>query len=158
MGIFVRVAQRFAALCLLLGASAGYAADFEILHHERLGRLSVGASPTAKAGSVQSLKPVDETLLSFTAFGREFRARLERNERLLRSLPPEARSSVRGVDVFRGELVDAPNSWVRLTRAGSEITGVIFDGAELFAIDSPLRVAPYLRLAEPAVYTGPIIY
>jgi uncharacterized repeat protein (TIGR01451 family) len=155
---FVRLAKRLVpTIGVLLCANASYAGDFAILHHERLGPIGV-APASSKASSLQSLKPVDETLLSFTAFGREFRARLERNDRLLRGLPLDARSSLRGVDVFRGELVDVPGSWVRLTRAGTEITGVVFDGAELFAIDSPRRLAPYLRRAEPEGYTGPIIY
>jgi hypothetical protein len=157
--IFERLAKLFVPIIgALLYAHAGHAADFEILHHERLGQLRVGPSTTSKAHSGQSLKPVDETVLSFTAFGREFRARLESNERLLRGLPPEARSSLHGVDVLRGALVDVESSWVRLTRAGNEITGVIFDGADLYAIDSAPHLAPHLRLPEPAVYTGPIIY
>ena len=77
---------------------------------------------------------------------------------LLRRLPAQVVSSLRGVEVFRGELVDVPGSWARVTRYGAEITGVIFDGAELFAIDSPIQLAPYLRSREPGSSPGPIIY
>lgn len=146
------------AAVALLHVAAAYADDFTILYHERPGAWSVGPDTTPKSSAVQSLKPSDDSTLSFTAFGRQFRARLEPNDLLLRGLSFEARSSVSGIEVFAGELVDAPGSWVRLTRSGRDITGVIFDGAELFAIDSAARLAPHLKSPEPSPYTGPIVY
>ena len=58
-----------------------------------------------KSSAVQSLKPADGSAFSFKAFNRQFRARLERDDLLLRGLSSEARSSLAGIDVFRGELV-----------------------------------------------------
>jgi hypothetical protein len=142
---------------VLLCANASHAAEFEILHLERLSQLSVGPA-TSKASSVRSLKPADDSLLSFTAFGRVFKVRLARNGALLRRLPPNALLSVRDVTVLEGELVDVPGSWARITRHGAEITGVIWDGVELFAIDSPLRLAPFLKGREPPPPAGPVIY
>ena len=155
----LRIAKRDAlAVVALLHAAAAHADDFSILYHERPSAWRVGPGTTSKSSAVESSKPADDSILSFTAFGRQFRARLESNDLLLRGLSQEARSSLSGIDIFGGELVDLPNSWVRLTRSGPDITGVVFDGAELFAIDSAARLAPHLKVPEPSPYTGPIVY
>src|SRR5688572_21507837 len=146
------------AIAALLHATAGYADDFSILYHERPGAWIVPSDETSKSSAVQSAKPADDSVLSFTAFGRQFRARLERNDLLLRGLSPAARSSLSGIEVFRGDLVDVQNSWVRFTRAGNDICGAIFDGVELFAIASAVRLRSHLKLSEPLPYTGPIVY
>jgi hypothetical protein len=158
-GSFLRSAKRCVlAIAALLHATAAYADDFSILYHERPGAWIVPPDETSKSSTVQSAKPADDSVLSFTAFGRVFRARLERNDLLLRGLSSDARSSLSGIEVFRGDLVDVQSSWVRFTRARNEISGAIFDGVELFAIDSAIRLRPHLKLAEPLPYTGPIVY
>jgi uncharacterized repeat protein (TIGR01451 family) len=157
-GRWPRIVKRCALAVVALHAPAGYADEFSILYHERPREWSVAPDTTSKSSAVQSLKPADDSVLSFTAFGREFRARLERNDLLLRGLSPERRASLRGIDVFRGELVGLPNSWVRVTRTGSDISGAFFDGVDLFAFDSAVRLAPHLKLPEPVPYTGPIVY
>ena len=145
------IVKHGAAAAALLFAAAANAQDFSILYHERLGQWRENGPDTTKSSALRSENAADDSLLSFTAFGRPFNVRLERNDVLLRRLPAQVVSSLRGVEVFRGELVDVPGSWARVTRYGAEITGVIFDGAELFAIDSPIQLAPYLRSREPAI-------
>lgn len=154
----VCIAKHGAILAALLIAAAGHTQDFSILYHERLGPWRLDAATGAKSSALQSQKPTGHSLLTFTAFGREFRVRLERNELLLRRLPSEAASALRGIDVLSGELVDLPGSWARLTRHGGELTGVIWDGAELFAIDSPAQLAPYLQSSGSGASSGPVIY
>jgi uncharacterized repeat protein (TIGR01451 family) len=154
-----RVAKRCAlAAVALFHVTAGYAEDFSILYHERLASWSEGPDAADKSSALQAAKPADDSILSFTAFDRPFRVRLERNDLLLRRLPPDALRALRGVDVYRGDLVDIPGSWVRLTRHEGQLTGVIFDGAELFAIDAPARVARYLKSTLPAAGSAPIIF
>src|SRR6185436_12883313 len=113
---------------------------------------------TPKSDTERTLKASEDSILEFRAFGRQFRARLERNDLLLRRLSAEARSRLRGTAAFRGELIDVPGSWVRLTRHGAEITGAIWDGVEMYAIDPAARLRPLLKSFEPSVSTAPIIY
>lgn len=153
------VVLRMAVVCgALLFSAAARANDFAILYHERLVEWRLAARDDAKPEAVRSRNGADGPLLSFVAFGREFHARLEPNERLLRGLLRAGRPSLPGVELWRGELVDVPGSWVRVMRAGRELSGVVFDGADLFAIDSPVRLRSRLRSPESPVYTGPIIY
>ena len=129
------------ALVVLLGSSASAgAADFRILHAESIDvaadRLVNPSAPLAKPA----------TELSFQAYGRQFDLELEPNERLLKKLPAAERAALARFPLYRGRLAGVADSWVRLTRIGRDVHGMIWDGAELYIIE-PRHIAQRFMIA-----------
>lgn len=56
------------------------------------------------------------------------------NSELIQGLNQQFAKSIRG-QFFRGQLVDYPESWVRLSLVGHELSGVVFDGTELWLVE-----------------------
>jgi Metallo-peptidase family M12B Reprolysin-like/Domain of unknown function DUF11 len=130
--------------------------DFAILYHERargLDFLESRLRPQAPGG-MQSAPPT----LSFVAFQRRFEIDLRPNPRLTAMLDARTRAKVGPVDIYEGELRNAPGSWARLTRYRSQWSGVVFDGVELYAIEPYAGAAPYLVLPDEASNDAPVIY
>ncbi len=75
--------------------------------------------------------------LEFTAFGRGFRLQLSINERLARHA---AGSSVQ---LYKGTLEGVPGSWVRISIHDSLPRGMIWDGRELFIVDTAPEAVNY---------------
>lgn len=124
--------------CWYANAQAG---DLRIHYAERLAvRATEPASKPAAAGGQR---------LVFRAFGRQFDAQLEANERVLRKLSAAQLAAIGEHAAYRGQLAGQRDSWVRLTRLGSELHGAIWDGVELFSI-APARS---VRDALPAAST-----
>jgi hypothetical protein len=75
-----------------------------------------------------------ETLsqLSFQAFGRDFVVALQDNDRIKGELSPTVQAGLAGIRLYRGEVLGYLGSWVRLTAHDDVISGVIFDGVELY--------------------------
>jgi hypothetical protein len=132
---------------------AAYAQDFTILHHERL---TLTSSDTgAGAGNA---KPEDRgARLHFVAFGRRFDVELVPNDALFSGLPAEEIAALADLELYRGELAGVPGSWVRLSRYRDALSGMIWDGVELYGIDDYREVAPLLTAADAGA-AGPIIY
>jgi hypothetical protein len=84
---------------------------------------------------------------AFTAFGRRFDLALESNERLIANLDATQRAALKDVELFRGTVAGVDGSWVRLTRTGGRVTGLLWDGAELYGIDAQRDLAPFLATA-----------
>lgn len=120
------------------------AQQFSILYHETL------ANPafTSSAGS-SSVKP-QPIRLSFQAFGRQFDVALERNQGLL-----VGRTDAVEIELYRGEISGLPDSWARISRHGDDVSGIIFDGAELYVLE-PFRSVAKL-LATPSAGDGATI-
>ncbi len=135
------------ALVVLLasGASAG-AADFRILHAESI---DVAADQLVNPFAPRA-KPATE--LSFQAYGRQFDLELEPNERLLKNLPSAEKAALSRYPLYRGRLAGVADSWVRLTRIGGDVHGMIWDGAELYIIE-PRQIAQRFMIA-PAQLGG----
>src|SRR5690606_18538709 len=81
---------------------------------------------------------------SFVAYGRQFDVELEPNGRLLNGLDPERRAKLSEVELYAGRLTGLQGSWVRLARHDGVVSGVIWDGATLYAVETESRVARYL--------------
>jgi hypothetical protein len=97
--------------------------------------------------------------MSFTAFGMPFAMTLTRNEELTRNLPPDALARIAATRFYTGILDGNAASWVRISRASDgALSGALWDGAELYAIESFERVAtnvvagPALGPAETVIY------
>ncbi len=80
--------------------------------------------------------------LRFDAFGRRFEVTLEVNARLNRL------RSGRGYDAFRGEVSGSDSSWVRVTRDGEELTGIIFDAGEVYVVEPRATISRSLVQTE----------
>ncbi len=124
--------------------------DWMVRHHEPLSAIQV--LPAAEANESSGDAP--RMRLVFDAFQHRFELDVETNERLIAALPAEVLASM-GPDfqIFRGTVVGAQGSWVRLTRQGDHWSGMIWDGAELFIIDPVQNMAN--SLAEPPAADAP---
>ena len=85
-------------------------------------------SQTVDQDSVES----NDTLLSFHAFGKQFDLMLhEQNE-----LNSRLSSTRRDIRLYTGTLQGKEDSWVRMTLVANQYSGAIFDGKELFILDT----------------------
>ncbi len=105
-----------------------------------LGSPVQGQQALLKAFELTELASVDDRALknlTLSAYGREFSLELEANDALLSSLSSEHRAKIHRADRFmKGRLAGVPGSWVRLNRISGRLSGGIFDGSELFLVDS----------------------
>ena len=96
--------------------------------------------------------------MSFQALGRDFEIRLRDNRRLIDRLSDELREKILSqMEILSGELEGVPGSWVRLTRQGQQWRGLIWDGYEMFIVESGEMVA---KASETPLQTtgGTVIY
>lgn len=108
------------------------------------------AQPTAASG-VQKSGP---GALRVQAFGRTFELELDDNSRLLRAASAQAREALGAIQLLKGTVKGAADSWVRLTLIEGRYSGAFWDGSELYAIDSRERLEPQLLVPLPAAATG----
>ncbi len=120
------------ALCAALSlaavvwpASSGAAGGRVTQHTEdlrpRLTRASTGGS----------------AILELTAFGRNFRLQLSSNERLARLATGSS------VQLYKGALEGAPDSWARISVHDGLPRGMIWDGRDLFIVDAAAEAVNY---------------
>jgi hypothetical protein len=126
------------ALALLVGVAGARAADLRIRHAESIDL------PADRLMTSDRATPA--TQMSFEAYGRRFDLALEPNERLLRRLSAAERSALARYPIYRGRLQGVSDSWVRLTRIGRDVHGLIWDGAQLYFIE-PARSAERSMIA-----------
>lgn len=119
-----------------------------------------------RIGSVESIAPTEisnpraaagagipgRRELRFDAFGRRFALQLEATP----GFAGAARQA--GADVLQGVVPGLSGSWVRLTRVGGGWSGVVFDGAEYFAIETAARAAPFNDQARRMPGATPVIF
>lgn len=97
-------------------------------------------------------------MLSFDALGRHFALQLESNDQLIANLPKAQKRRLTAVQLYRGSVVGAPNSWVRLTQYGERLSGMIWDGVEMYVIDSSDEIAEALTTPPHSDTPYPLIY
>jgi hypothetical protein len=115
---------------LLLVATAGAQDDITISYQEPLEQLRLAyASSFAEqeigAGTARSLR--------FDAFGKHFDINLEVNRTLLDAKQRDLLDA--RYEIYRGDITAMPNSWARLVIADNVPRGMLWDGAELWAIE-----------------------
>lgn len=91
---------------------------------------------------------VAENELSFEALGKRFDLDLEPNDRVMDALP--ATAAFERVAVYRGRLVNNPDSWVRIVMFDGMPRGLVWDGESMFAIEAPGDSA--VDITEPVMY------
>lgn len=144
-----------ALLALALDTPAR-AQAIRIMYFERLGDLHI-PEPVAPGSQSQKPQPAG-TSLAFQAFGRQFDLVLERNDRLTRKLSAETKRRIADVALYRGQVVGLPGSWVRLTRRGRRLSGAVWDGTDLYAIEQYDRVASLLASPDVSAAGTTIVY
>ncbi|HEX2140398.1 MAG TPA: M12 family metallo-peptidase [Woeseiaceae bacterium] len=129
------------------------AAAVTVSHFETLERLDI-AGPE-RAAAQQKTNADTSARVSFDAFGRTFDLRLEPNHRLLSDA---ARGSLPGaLAAYRGGIDGNDGSWSRIVIADGLPRGLIWDGAEMYAVEvreeGAAPAAIIYRLAD--VYVPP---
>jgi len=133
------------AFCLPAGALAN---DVRIGYSEPLEALSY-ARPS---GEFQKLGNAGTQKLGFNAFSRHFDIALTPNHTLLDAVEREALGSA--LEIYRGSLAGSPDSWARIVIADGLPRGLVFDGAEMYAIEAEDGEARIYRLADIHVEPG----
>jgi len=117
-------------------------ADYSIGYHETIDNLFLAEKRSSAAGS-------GTTTLSVYAFEQQLVMELESNPELTSSMKSgrdgagtSAYARSNRFEALLGKLQGVDDSWVRLTRSGNSITGVIWNGERLLAIE------PYSRVRE----------
>lgn len=116
-----------AGFCFLFAAAA-VAQDVRISHFDTLEdlRFEIQRNEAFGAGETPSTQ-----VLRFTALGRALEIELQPNARF------DGKYSDTSIQVLRGSVVGAPDSWARLVVANGLPRGLVWDGTDLIAIEAP---------------------
>ena len=126
------------ALVLLVSSVSARAADLRILHAESIDL------PAARLTASDAPRATPAQAMSFQAYGRQFDLELQPNERLLSKLSAAEKATLQRYPIYRGRLQGAPDSWVRLTRVGRDVHGMIWDGSQLYFIEPAPAVERFM--------------
>jgi Metallo-peptidase family M12/Domain of unknown function DUF11 len=134
--------------------------DFRIIHHEALSAFRFTA-PQVIAGSAD--KPaLAVTKLTLQAFGKKFALELQSNNQIFDNLPlAQQRNIKHSMQLYKGKITGMVGSWVRLNRSGANLAGVLWDGKELYVIDSSDQVGKAIAAGVTARASSkayPLIY
>lgn len=130
----VRASYALFLVCGILMNAAGAQDRARIFYHEPIEEI-------AHEGGV-GVAPDFQELLIFQAFGRRFELRLRANEGLLRF------GHKNRAEILRGDVSGDVKSWVRLTRNGRELSGLIREAGDVYVIEPRRRVKT--ALLDPA--------
>jgi hypothetical protein len=92
--------------------------------------------------------------MKFDAYGRRFDLTLQPNEKF--SSVREAGTST--VNLYRGELANIPGSWARIATRGSDVHGLIWDGADLYVIEPSDAIRDSLVAPLDAANTRTVLF
>ncbi|HET7132657.1 MAG TPA: hypothetical protein VFJ95_10440, partial [Gammaproteobacteria bacterium] len=134
-----------------------------ILHYEPVSGLQMRSSAEMRTRAQPALRVTAKSAaqrpdLTFSAFGRNFGLVLERNDALLQRLSVGQQGAADAVELYKGKLIDIEGSWARISREGTDISGLIFDGVDYYAVDEFDRVADELSTPQDNNLGGTVIY
>ena len=124
---------------------------FKILHHQPF---SFNAPQIAGDALSRSANQESEgtTNLVFEAFGISFDLILQSNQQLISNLPLKQQQELnQSIKLYRGKLRGNDDSWARLTVHGNLVSGMIWDGKEMYVIDNPAEIAGALGSGSAAL-------
>ena len=110
---------------------ASAANKITVSHYEPLQRMSLQST----SGASEKLRSSGPVNLSFDALGRTFDLQLEPNDQLFSASVRRALPA--GIEIYRGQLAGAPDSWTRIVVVNGMPRGLVWDGKQLFAIEAP---------------------
>jgi hypothetical protein len=120
--------RKVAAIGFAAIASSALAAEpgeSQILYFEPL---RLNASPATQQKSTQARE------LQFDAYGRRFVVSLQTNEKLSPLL--QSKGSVAPIQLYKGQINGIAGSWARIAMANGQPRGMLWDGSEVYVIDS----------------------
>ena len=135
-----------ASVVLLVPAMS--AADVVVSHFEPLQSTKISAADKTALVQGPQFKASASTSIQFDALGRTFDLLLETNDRVTSGLSADSVGS--GIGVYRGKLADNPDSWARIVVFDGMPSGIIWDGAEMFAVEAPGDSV--LAIDSPIIY------
>lgn len=116
-----------------------------ILSYEPFSLTAEPARPGARKANAGTVRK-----LHLNAYGRRFALVLEKNTRL--AAAPRTGDAGPALMLYQGVLENVAGSWVRLSAKGQVVRGMIWDGIELYVIETAASVrdsmVPPLRVAE----------
>ena len=133
-------------LCAAAGiapAAAAAANALSIKASQPLGNVTLRSrAPAAVSPDEAARSSSEQATLIFQAYGRTFNLDLERNDRLTDSLDASTKARVGAqIKAYRGRLMGNSASWVRINQIGDKLSGMIWDGKEIFVIDPSEDIA-----------------
>lgn len=128
-------------LSLVLSVMPTYGSAPTLSYHEEL-NLTGLTSTLAKNGRSGSI-------IEFDGFGKRFALSLYDNAVFAKHLTLPS-----NIRLLKGALANHPNSWTRLTLVDETLKGLIFDGAEMFAVDIKDGTQILYRLQDVVVPPG----
>ena len=135
VGELLRTVAAFSFVAFAGSAFAAEPNDSQILYFEQL-RLS-STSPATQQKSTSSRE------LQFDAYGRRFVVSLQTNEKLSPLL--QSKSGVTTpVQLFKGQVNGIAGSWARIAIDEGQLRGMLWDGAELYVIESVSKLSESL--------------
>ncbi len=143
----------------------GFAADADAANNLSIKRSQALSGLAIKSKSPATVSPDDlgarrseQATLAFRAYGRSFNIELERNERLTDDLDLTTKAQLeQRVKLYRGRLAGSSDSWARINQIGDKLSGMIWDGKEIFVIDAAEDIATAANL-RPSQRRQPLIY
>ena len=134
-----------AVLCISSTLLAAESNRVIVSHYESLERLEMRGDSIGMSDGLRGAGPVT---LSFDAMGKSFVLDLEPNAHLLAGLTGSSLAD--GIEVYRGSLAGNPDSWARIVVFNGMPRGLVWDGNEMYSIESPDDSA--LQISAPAIY------
>jgi len=127
------------AVLLLFSTTHSYAASESV--HSRHFRTAETVETPADDQRLEAVsKGNGSARWVFNALGKNFDVDLTSNARLVSKMNAQARSKLLAKHrLFRGKLRGNSSSWVRLTQSGAAVSGMIWDGSELFVVEDAVR-------------------
>ena len=141
LGMFVSAGAAHAG-AVHAGATAA-APSLQILSYEAFRPLPAAQPPGSAKQKSNSLRT-----LKFDAHGRHFTLLLDINSRL--TPPPPAEGPT--LTLYQGTIDNVPDSWVRLSAKAQEIRGAVWDGKELYLIDSSAVLGTDATATETIIF------
>lgn len=130
--------------------------EFQILYHEpiefQMVQMDSGGSGDLSKSAAQ--KKSNKMLMSFDALGQHFELILDSNQQLIKNLPQQQKDHLnKTLQLYRGKLKGNEESWVRITQAGKRVSGMIWDGSEIYIIDNSTDVSKALGNNGKSAYS-----
>ena len=118
--------NRIRHLCLLSAVicAPAFAQPPSIAHIEHIEDWRISARVATDAPTTPAVSA------RFSAFGQSFDLELEPNRRVAAMF--DSHSDARA---YRGELRGVPGSWVRLVTSSAGVSGIIWDGTDLYGVE-----------------------
>lgn len=152
-----RVTKHRKLICCALAVAAG---SVQAASPQPLRILSHEVFAPRPESTVGKRKTDSATRYKFDAFGRHFALTLEKNA----ALGEWTNQANPTLSLYRGTLDNVPNSWARLSAKGSQVRGMLWDGQDLYIVDSAAAADPAIpestaqtiiyRLADTQVEPG----